>query len=216
MTLPINQILLGNCNDYLDIFLQANEIDLILTDPPYGIPKKSKNRDFYGNNGHQKLWGKEGDVAIWDILDQPAINKLVNQSYSKVIIWGGNNYQLPASRCWFIWDKLQSNYGSDCEMAWTNLNYPQKVFRMSRIDAYVNKAEFKKEHPAQKPIQLMEWCIGIAKLKPNSLVFDPFCGTGITCIAAKKLGHRFIGIEQIQKYYDISIERLKPLLINDL
>src|ERR1019366_2410084 len=127
-------------------------VDSVLTDPPYAIGNAWK-RSFHGKNGKSPLWGEE---PSWDKLDKSVMR--LPEISPIVVIWGGNFYPLPCSRCWFVWDKLQVNRGADCELAWVQANIPPKVFRMSRIDAYVNKAECKKVHPTQKPLPLIRWC----------------------------------------------------------
>ena len=181
----------------------------LVTDPPYGINKKWK-RKWHGNNGESRLWN--GEVPLWDeTTPVETILKFKNLT-SESIIWGGNFYPLEPSRCWFIWDKLQPNRGAECEMAWTNLECPPRVFRMSRIDAYYNKAIFKKEHPAEKPIQLMEWCL--EKVSKNLTIFDPFAGCGSTLIASKQIGRKVIGIEKEEIYCQKIIERLNKYGLN--
>jgi len=173
-----------------------------ITDPPYEIGNAWK-RSFHGKNGKSPLWGTQ---QAWDKLS-PLVAKLP-EMYDICVVWGGNFYPLPPSRCWFVWDKLQSNRGADCELAWVQADLPPKVFRMSRIDAYVNKSECKKTHPTQKPTPLMEWCISNLKLPPGSTIFDPFMGTGTTGVAAINLGMRFVGIELDPAHYDTATKRI--------
>lgn len=123
----------------------------------------------------------------------------------QIIIWGGNFYNLPPTDSWLIWDKLQDNRGSDAEMAWGKLKKRRcRVFRMSRIDAYFNKRIFPKEHPTEKPIQLMEFCVN----KTTGVVIDPFMGVGSTGLACVNLNRSFIGIEKDENYYDIACRRI--------
>jgi len=173
-----------------------------VTDPPYEIGKAWR-RSFHGTNGKSPLWGQE---QVWDKLHPLVVKLPIN--YDKCIIWGGNFYPLPPSRCWFVWDKLQSNRGADCELAWVQADLAPKVFRMSRIDAYVNKADCKKTHPAQKPTQLMVWCISHLSLPLDSTIFDPFMGSGTTGVAAVRLGMRFIGIERDLEHFNTAVERI--------
>lgn len=183
---------------------EINKDYALVTDPPYGINKKWK-RKWHGNNGQTKLW--DGQIPIWD-EKAPVENvlKWTNQSKESVV-WGGNFFPFIPSRCWFIWDKLQPNRGSEFEMAWTNLDCAPRSFRMSRIDAYFNKAIFKKVHPAEKPIQLMEWCL--EKVDKDLIVFDPYAGCGATLLASQKLGRKAIGIEVNEEYCSETIKRLE-------
>ncbi len=178
-----------------------------ITDPPYEIGKAWK-RGFHGTNGKSPLWGED---QKWDKL-HPLTCELPKQ-YDVCVIWGGNFYPLPPSRCWFVWDKLQSNRGADCELAWVQADLAPKVFRMSRIDAYVNKANgLKKTHPAQKPLPLMEWCIDNLNLPLGSTIFDPFMGSGTTGVAAINKGMRFIGIERDPQHFQTAVERITAAL----
>lgn len=178
-----------------------------ITDPPYEIGKAWK-RGFHGTNGKSPLWGQD---QTWDKLHP--LTCALPKKYDVCVIWGGNFYPLPPSRCWFVWDKLQSNRGADCELAWVQADLAPKVFRMSRIDAYVNKANgLKKTHPAQKPLPLMEWCIDNLKLPLGSTVFDPFMGSGTTGVAAINKGMRFVGIERDPAHFATAVERITAAL----
>lgn len=176
--------------------------DAIVTDPPYEIGKSWK-KAFHGSNGKSPLWGKEQQ---WD-KRSPIVPELLTMA-KICVIWGGNFYPLPLSKCWFVWDKLQSNRGADCELAWVQADIAPKVFRMSRIDAYVNKAECKKTHPAQKPLPLMLWCLEQLKLSAGVTVCDPFMGSGTTGVAAIRKGMNFVGIERDPVHYSNAKKRI--------
>lgn len=87
-----------------------------------------------------------------------------------------------------------------CEQAWTNIKMPAKIFRKSVL-AYT------KYHPTQKPVELMAWCIFVAKVADT--ILDPFMGSGTTLVAAKQLGRKAIGIEISEDYCRIAVERLR-------
>lgn len=156
-----------------------------------------------------KLWGA---TPKWDQLPISAeLLGAVKNAGVKKIIWGGNFYELPPSRCWFVWDKLQSNRGADFEMAWTNLDLAPKCFRMSRIDAYHNKAMFKKKHGAEKPVQLFQFCL---QYVPNcESVIDCFCGTGNSLVACRLAGIPAVGIDLSPVYCAEAIRRIKTIKI---
>lgn len=128
---------------------------------------------------------------------------------SNSIIWGGNYFSdfLPVSGKWFWWDKCQTmpTYG-DGELAWTNLSgvAPKKF-------VYSNNGLLAKErdrvHPTQKPLALMEWCLGFV---PNAqTVLDPFMGSGTTGVACVNLNRKFVGIELDEGYFDIACKRIE-------
>jgi len=102
------------------------------------------------------------------------------------------------------WDKVQQFSGADLELAWTNLCKPTKAFRMSRVEAY---GSIDKQHPTQKPLALMKWCIEQAG-NPETIL-DPFMGSGTTGVAAVQMGRKFIGIEREPKYFDIACKRIE-------
>lgn len=187
---------LGDC---LEIMKQIPDksVDLVLTDPPYGIDVGSMAM----GKGKKKT---SFESFEWDKTppNQHLINELLRISKYQ-IIWGGNYFVLPPSGCWLSWDKMQKFSGADFELAWTNMTKPSKVFRMSRIEAY---ARMNKQHPTQKPLALMEWCL--AFLPEIQTVIDPFMGSGTTGVACKNLNRSFIGIEQDNNYFEIAKKRI--------
>jgi site-specific DNA-methyltransferase (adenine-specific) len=65
-----------------------------------------------------------------------------------------------------------------------------------------------KEHPTQKPVELIAWCIGLLP-KPAASILDPFMGSGTTGVAALRLGRKFIGIEIEERWFDIACRRIE-------
>ena len=178
---------------------------LLLTDPPYGIGKKL-DRKWHGSNGKTRL----AENPNWD---QKAISKwVIDQCIEKCersCIWGGNFYDLPESRCWLAWDKMQPNRGAEMELCWTNFDTAPAMWRMSRIDAYHNKAMFKKVHVAEKHPLLMRWCM--EKSGTKGTVLDPFMGVGTTLVAAKMEGRSAVGIEVNEDYCMEAVERIRSV-----
>jgi DNA modification methylase len=118
-----------------------------------------------------------------------------------LIIWGGNYFAdlLPPSKAWLYWDKLMGGDFADGELAWTNLNRALRKFTRCNKD-------HGKEHPTQKPVALMAWCLGF--LPDARTILDPFMGSGTTGIACVNLGRKFIGIEREERYFDIACKRI--------
>jgi len=180
---------LGDCADILPML---GKVDAVITDPPYGIgiaanPIRQK---------HEKL--------DWD--SSAPKNELIDLIVSlgdEVILWGGNYFNLPPSQCFLIWDKVQPQDFSlaMCEMAWTNIKKPAKMHRQSVLS-------YEKNHPTQKPIELMKWCIDQCKNAPQTIL-DPFMGSGTTGVAAVQMGRQFIGIEREESYFDIACRRIE-------
>jgi DNA modification methylase len=119
------------------------------------------------------------------------------------IIWGGNYFDLPPTRCVLVWDKNNAGRDfADFEMAWTNLDQVARrmILRPMNMDGG-------KVHPTQKPVALMEWCLGFL---PNAeTILDPFMGSGTTLVACAKLGRKGIGIELDPDYFEIACKRVQ-------
>ena len=186
-----HRLILGDC---LEVMPTLGNVDAVVTDPPYGIgydgQKGGKRGKTFQRDYAFKGWDSEAPEVSW-VTASPAI------------VWGGNYFGLPAAGKWLSWDKMQEFSGADFELAWTNLTGPSKVFRMSRIEAYGN---IDKQHPTQKPVALMQWCLGF--LPDAHTILDPFMGSGTTGVACQKLGRAFIGIELDPEYFAIACKRV--------
>ena len=126
------------------------------------------------------------------------------------IIWGGNYFPLPPSRAFLIWNKGAGFRGRDfaeCEQAWCSFDANARVFD---FDPLARGAYRDKEHPTQKPVEVMKWCLGF--VADAKTILDPFMGSGTTGVAAVKLGRKFIGIEIEPKYFDIACRRISEAL----
>lgn len=187
---------LADCFEVLPTLPKAGAI---VTDPPYGIAHKWKG-GFSGKHG----WGNSATQAElrneWDErpLDAAAIDLLLS-SAEQHVIWGGNYFPLPPSRCWLVWNKPERGFTlAEAELAWTNKDAVVRVF-----DG--NRSEPSREHPTQKPVALMEWCVA----KTEGVVVDPFMGSGTTGVACANLQRPFVGIESQPKYFEIALRRIK-------
>ena len=195
----------GDCREVLPTL---DKVDLVLTDPPYGIGDKWTKGVMENRKGQKsRLWGK-GET--WD--DSTPCSSLINSTIAAgthAIVWGGNYFEVPPSRQWLIWDKIQTFTGADAEMAWTNLPGTVRCFRMARAAAFgICNGKDYKEHPTQKPIKLISWCVSQCPDEPQTIL-DPFMGSGTTLRAAKDLGRKAIGIEIEEKYCEIAANRLR-------
>ena len=182
------RLLLGDC---MEILPTLGKVDAVITDPPYGIN--------IANNPVRQMHEK----SDWDTsAPEPALLDLMIQQSEMQIIWGGNYFDLPPSQCFLIWDKVQpQNFSlAMCEMAWCSKKSPAKMHRQSVLS-------YRKEHPTQKPVELMVWCVEQAGMPET--ILDPFMGSGTTGVAAIQLGRKFIGIEREPKYFDIACQRIE-------
>jgi DNA modification methylase len=197
--------------------------EAIVTDPPWGARTACNSRRFsraaspYWSNvdnskvrAHEQIFGD----------DEPFSPGRWLQTKAPLILWGANHYasSLPDSGGWLVWDKRlgaesMAEKGwplGEAELAWSNVLGATRVFRnlWSGLLRSNEKGEF--YHPTQKPIALMQWCIGF--LNPagpeGGVVLDPYCGSGTTLVAAKSLGRRAIGIEIEERYCEIAARRL--------
>ena len=187
-TIGLATLYLGDCREVLPTLAPC---DLILTDPPYGIGIAANPV----RQAHEKMeWDAEPPSAwLFGLMQERARN---------LIVWGGNYFPLPPSQTFLVWDKMQpENFSlAMCEQAWCSFQKPAKMRRLSVTN-------YAKEHPTQKPVELMEWCIGHA---PDSdTVCDPFMGSGTTGVAAVRMGRTFVGIEREPKYFDIACKRIE-------
>ena len=192
------------CGDCLSILpLIKDKVDLVLTDPPYGINYDIQQNEMAGHRHGRGEWTKYDDTNWDNEVDIKIWQELFKHGKVK-IIWGGNYYFLPSKCRWLVWNKIQRGFMSDGEMAWTNMKGNLNIFDMSRVEAYTHK---NKKHPTQKPIELILWCINISKTK--GIILDPFLGSGTTAVACEKLNRKWIGIEINKGYAEIAKQRIK-------
>lgn len=191
---------IGDCTlyegDCIEIMPTLGQFDACVTDPPYGI-------NYTGNGG--KWWVSRN--ATFDTMRPSAatFDAMLAASKSQVI-WGGNYFSdlLPASMRWLVWDKGQRGFSlADCEVAWTSQNKAMRIFDYARAKALQDG----KQHPTQKPIALMEWCLGF--LPKAETILDPFMGSGTTGVACASLGRKFTGIELDPDYFEIACKRIE-------
>lgn len=197
-----NKIIHGDCLEVMKQ-LPDKSIDLVLTDPPYGIgADKGVGRSLKKNSNIIKKddWDKE-------IPSEEIFNQIFRISRNQ-IIWGGNYFIkfLINTRCFLIWDKLNAGRNfADCEMAWTSLDAVARIFELHVASNFAKDVRF---HPTQKPLQLFKWCIQQAKLE-KGIVLDCFSGSGTTALACHDLGLDFICIEKDADYHAASVKRLE-------
>lgn len=195
---------LGNMEQILlDI---PEQFDACVTDPPYGIGEAAGKNKSRGNLGIAKDYGD----ANWDDVPcSPKQIKMIRHHSVNQIIFGGNYFELPPTSCWLVWDKLNGNNDfADCELAWTNLDKAVRRIQFRWNGMIRQNGEERGDHPTQKPIEVMRWCIGRLP-KECETILDPFMGSGTTGVAAVKLGKSFTGIEIDEKYFDIACRRIE-------
>lgn len=193
------RLYLGDCREILPTL---PKVDAVITDPPYGIDY-GRAGGFSASHG----WGQWRENVAWDQeRPSPEVFSAILGVSNEQIIWGGNYFAdlLPPSMRWLAWDKGQRDFSlADMELAWTSQQKAVRVFTYARGKAVRDG----KQHPTQKPIALMRWCLGFL---PNAkTILDPFMGSGTTGVACIKEGRQFIGIELDPGYFAIACKRIK-------
>ena len=201
--MPDVKLIHGDCLQVMR-GMDDNSVDAVITDPPYGIERFRKGFGYTRFKGY----GAEKNGLIWDKKPSKETFDLILRIGKTHVIWGANNFELPTSEYFLVWDKQQTvdNFAS-AELAFIDAKIPAKVFRYS-IHKH-NHTE--KYHPTQKPVALMEWCI-LLTTSPGDTILDPFMGSGTTGVACVQTGRNFIGIEIDERYFSIAQKRIKDAL----
>jgi len=190
----------ARCEDVLPSINPAT-VDLLLTDPPYGL---ALDTDYSRLKGSTRTYARIiGDEAPFD--PAPLLR------FARLVLWGANHYasRLPDSPTWLVWDKRgdqMPNIFSDVEVAWTNLGGPARRFAHLWN---VNRASERgyHVHPTQKPVALMQWIIE-RWTEPGDLILDPYMGSGPIARACQLASRKYIGIELVEDYCRIAVNRL--------
>jgi site-specific DNA-methyltransferase (adenine-specific) len=184
--------------------MKDNQFDLAIVDTPYGI-KRFGNRVELSNR-----LCKSAKINEWDTKPTPVYFAELFRVSKNQIIWGANNFTLPQSEYFLVWDKHQTvdNFAS-AEYAWTNCKKPAKVFRYSIHKTMSDrKSEGGKIHPTQKPVKLYEWLL-MNYAKEGDKILDTHLGSGSIAIACHNLGYDLEGYELDKEYYDNALKRIK-------
>jgi site-specific DNA-methyltransferase (adenine-specific) len=209
------ELWLGDCRDVLPTI---GTIDAVVTDPPYGINYQHSGH-VRGNAaaiGITKAANARGSPPV--VGDNKPFDPSVWTDFKHVVIWGADHFytRLPDRGRWLAWNKLGTmepwDTFSDVEFAWSSSEGAARIFSMLWKGLACDKRgedNGLREHPMQKPERLMRWCIEQSRVPPNSVVLDPFMGSGTTGVACVKLGRRFIGIEIEPRYFDIACRRIE-------
>lgn len=213
MTQPV---IIGNATLYLgdcrEILPTLGKVDAVVTDPPYGIGADNPQNLRPGvaaGRGTRRIAKRNYQRSEWD--SAPIDNGLLAAALAQgqwQIVFGGNYYPLAPSKCWLIWDKETNGNFADCEMAWTNLPLVVRRIRYLWNGFARANGEPRHDHPTQKPLGVMRWCINHLP-EPNQTILDPFMGSGTTGVAAVQMGRQFIGIETEPRYFDIACARIE-------
>jgi len=184
---------------------KENEFGLSIPDPPYNIISQQKR-------GVGSRIDKSGKMNNWNNkTPPPRYFKHLFRISDKQIIWGANNFKLPPTEYFIVWNKKQTvdNFAS-LEYAWTNIKQPAKMFEYS-IHKH-NKTKGKKIHSTMKPVKLYEWLL-LNYAKKGDIIFDSHAGSMSLVIACINLNFDIVAIEKDEDYFNDAVKRVKTRLM---
>lgn len=187
--------------------------DLAIVDPPYGISVEKMNLGVGGGVARNKnyLISDKAHTFYDKAPDNDYFKELFRVSKNQ-IIWGGNNFVLPKSSGWIVWDKEKPEGVSfaDCELAWTSFDRAVRMFRYAwngMLQGDMKNKE-KRIHPTQKPIRLYTWILQ-NYAKEGDLILDTHVGSASSLIACERMGFQYVGFEIDKEYYRLAQKRLE-------
>ena len=194
------RLLLGDC---LAIMPGLGRFDAVVTDPPYGIGyvHGAEKRKFASTQNEKPIAGDDRPFDPQPFLAAPCV------------LWGANHFaaRLPGGGRWIVWDKRDGvgfNDQSDIEIGW--ISGERRADRIvSHLWSGWTKASERgvpRVHPTQKPIAVMEWCLGF--LPDAKTILDPFAGSGTTAVACERMGRHCTAIELDPDYFEIMCRRV--------
>lgn len=158
-------------------------------------------------NVHKQTEEDQQDIRHWDYAPPPEYFKELARVSKNQIIWGGNYFALPPTRCFLIWEKLtiSENFTmAMAEYAWTSFNDNAKIFKC----APQGDGKMARIHPTQKPVELYKWIFD-RYAKKGDKILDTHLGSGSSRIAAFYAGLDFVGCEISKVYYDMAEKRFR-------
>jgi len=189
------------CADNSRVLPHLPPCDLLLTDPPFGIGFAAQPTTGQRKRGQARETWDNATPEEWTLL-------LARKLCSKQIIWGGNYFGLPASRCWLSWYKPDAPPSmGNVEYAWTNLDQNSRQIEQSIAATNGERVG----HPTQKPLRVMAWALQQAG--EVKTILDPWMGSGTSLVAAKLAGVRAIGIEANETYCKLAVSRLSQRVL---
>lgn len=212
-TETIGQIALNvDCMEYMRT-LPDKAFDLAVVDQPYGDGNGGKMKRFGGMFG--AVYGEKTRAHVaerdkapqykrrrsieWDVAPKEEYFQELFRVSCNQIIWGGNYFSLPPTRCFLILRKtnVPENFSmAMCEYAWTSFDGNAKVFDFNM------QRQPGRFHPTQKPVKLYEWILH-RFAKPGEKILDTHLGSGSSRIAAYNLGFEFVGCEIDPEYFKL-------------
>ena len=207
--------------DAIDKLMDGNKVDMVFTDPPYGMNLDTDYSSMKSEMFKGKTGGAEYSKVIGDNEDfSPELINTVFASFGyckEIFLWGADYYAelLPEknSGSWVVWDKRLDDsadkmYGSCFELCWSKSKHKRDIARVKWAGIFGMEKEHDKKrvHPTQKPVNLITWFFD--KWGKDSIsVVDLFGGSGSTLIACEKTNRKAFLMELDPKYCDVIIKR---------
>ena len=199
---------IGDCTlylgDCLEVLPTLGKVDACVCDPPYGIAWDTDYTRFTGGLSVKRT--KHNAIAA----DEAPFDPSPWLAFNRVVLFGANCFsdKLPLGS-WLIWDKRFSNGTAllaDGEAAWMNKGHGVYIKSVTS-QGFVRPEP--RQHPTQKPVDVMLWCLQMASIQEGHTVLDPFMGSGTTGVACVRTGRKFIGVEKDPKYFQIACDRIQ-------
>ena len=163
----------ADCRDVLPT-LAADSVGVVVTDPPYGILAET------GSAATRRSGTADDNGRIaWDVAPSADTLARLTTIGAARFVWGGCHLGLGPTFGYLVWDKQIDglNFG-EAEFCWTDMRFAPRIFRHRAVGV-----DGGKQHPTQKPVALMKWCLGFA---PSGTVLDPFAGSGSTLLRGER------------------------------
>ena len=177
--------------------MKDKAFDLAIVDPPYGIGYENGGQYFDSARYEKKKWDTTPSSEYFEQLRRVSKNQ---------IIWGGNYFEMPPSRCFVVWyksDEVKGRTFSECEYAWTSFATPARHFELKPFQRNGERI-----HPTQKPVKLYEWLLK-NYAKPGDTILDTHLGSGSIALACDIMGFDLVGFEIDTEYFYAAKKRLE-------
>jgi site-specific DNA-methyltransferase (adenine-specific)/modification methylase len=224
----MNPVIIGNatlyCGDCLEILPTLQGVDAVVSDPPYGIGVQCGSKLPKGRvaafQGTKKMVGDDqlfDPTPMLEIVNAVGVDELKRDT-KPIVLWGADYYKtkLPDVGQFLVWDKSCGQGAAttfiDAEFAWMNRRNARCIYRqlwLGILRAGEALTNGKREHPTQKPVELMRWCVETARIGLGKVVLDPYMGSGTTGVACVTSGRKFVGIEIDEDYFKIACARIE-------
>jgi len=197
------RLILGDCTEILPLL---DGVDACVSDPPYGMNLNTDTTRFSGGSPESQKKRAVGKKSKPILNDDKPFDPSHLLNFKKVILFGSNHFadKLPKGTT-LVWVKrFDGGFGSflsDAEIAWMKGGHGVYCFR----DTSLMGQTFNRNHPTEKPVSLMQWCLE----KAEGVIVDPYMGSGTTLVACAKMGRKGVGIELDPDYFEIACTRVE-------